>query len=68
MPVITDDAGVDFPVLFPLCEVRVVHENWVSFCLNERSGDDKRSVICAWHREMRRKRIGRWKGREVTVA
>jgi hypothetical protein len=61
MPAITED----FPVLFPLCEVRTVHDNWVSFCSNERI---KRSIMCRWHLDMYRAKVGRWRGREVVTS
>lgn len=65
MPGTTDFEIVDFPVLFPLCEVRVVYGTWVSFCSNERV---RRSRMCRYHLNMRKARAGRWQGREVVVS
>lgn len=66
MPEIID---VDFPVLFPLCEARVVYslagEELVSFCANERT---RRSRLCSFHLDMRRSRNGTWRDCEVLVS
>ena len=59
-----ENTSVDFPVLFPLCEVVIIHGMWVSFCSNERH---PRSKLCKFHLDMRRARNGRWRGREVLV-
>lgn len=56
--------SVDFPVLFPLCEVMVIHGALVSFCSNEKV---PRSKLCRFHLDMKRARNGRWHGREVVV-
>lgn len=59
-----ETVSVDFPVLFPLCEVMIIHGMYVSFCQNERSS---RSRLCRFHLDMKRARNGRWRGREVVV-
>lgn len=61
MQEITD---VDFPVLFPLCEARIVYGSWVSFCTNEKVS---RSRLCRFHLLMKRSRNGKWQDCEVVI-
>jgi hypothetical protein len=58
----------DFPWGIPLCRVREIRKNFVTFCVSRATGDH----MCDWHKNMRaqdeREDKGwRWFGVEVTI-